>query len=125
MGYRKDVTGVDELIAKIEAIKDEAPRRLAVATTAGAMRVHADAVRRAPYKTGNLRRSIHPDITEATKDRTVIEIGTDVEYAAYMEFGTARIAPRPYLRPALDENRPGVVRDIRLAMGALLREKAR
>ncbi|MWG34824.1 hypothetical protein [Halomarina oriensis] len=31
------------------------------------------------------------------------EIGTNVEYAVYVAFGTSRMAARPYLRPALEE----------------------
>ena len=32
-------------------------------------------------------------------------IGTNVEYAPYVEYGTRKMSPRPYLRPALDNNR--------------------
>lgn len=32
-------------------------------------------------------------------------VGTNVEYAVYHEFGTSRMAARPFLRPAVDEHR--------------------
>lgn len=38
-------------------------------------------------------------------DNDVVHIGTNVEYAAYVEYGTARMAARPYLRNAIDFNR--------------------
>lgn len=33
-------------------------------------------------------------------------VGTAVEYAPYLEFGTRRMAPRPYLGPAAEAVRP-------------------
>jgi phage gpG-like protein len=35
-----------------------------------------------------------------------VDVGTNVEYAAYVELGTSRAKPYPYLRPAL---RAGIV----------------
>lgn len=67
--------------------------------------------------TGNLRASIQhflevtpldvvgkvgPDVEFlAAKTKS----GTDVEYGYYLEIGTARMAPRPYLRPALSRTK--------------------
>ena len=33
------------------------------------------------------------------------DVGTDVEYGYYLEIGTSKIEPRPYLRPALKRTR--------------------
>jgi HK97 gp10 family phage protein len=30
-----------------------------------------------------------------------VRVGTNVEYAAPLEFGTTRMAPRPFMRPAI------------------------
>lgn len=56
-----------------------------------------------PVDTGNLRNSI----THATEDEghTVV-IGTNVEYAPYVELGTSRQRPQPYLRPAIENYIP-------------------
>lgn len=52
-----------------------------------------------PVDTGNLRNSI----THTTsKDATYI--GTNVEYAAYVEMGTKYMKKRPYLKPAATEH---------------------
>ena len=48
-------------------------------------------------RTGRLRNSI----THA-RDDTSAYVGTNVEYAAYVELGTSRMNPRPYLRPAAE-----------------------
>lgn len=45
--------------------------------------------------TGNLRRSL----TKYVEGNTVY-IGTDCEYGGYVEEGTSRSKPHPYLRPA-------------------------
>lgn len=50
----------------------------------------------APVDTGRLRSSI-----TATKGDRVVTIGTNVEYAAFVEFGTRYMAAQPFLRPAI------------------------
>ena len=49
-----------------------------------------------PVDTGNLRNSI----THQQYDEDTEVIGTNVEYAPYVELGTTRMRARPYLRPA-------------------------
>lgn len=39
-----------------------------------------------------------------------VRIGTDVEYAPYLEYGTYKTVQRPYLRPALDSKRKFLVK---------------
>lgn len=67
-------------------------------------RIGAKVERRAKYlcpvDTGRLRSSITHGLFVA--DGTFEErIGTDVEYAAFVELGTSRMSAQPYLRPAL------------------------
>lgn len=50
-----------------------------------------------PVDTGRLRNSI----SHATEGDAVY-IGTNVEYAPYVELGTSRMAARPFLRPAAE-----------------------
>lgn len=69
-----------------------------------ATKVVRAAKRLAPVDTGRLRSSI-VDEMGAEGDDLVARIGTDVEYAAYVELGTSRAGAQPYLRPALDAGR--------------------
>jgi len=39
-----------------------------------------------------------------------VDVGTNVEYAAPLEFGTSKMAARPFLRPALQRNQREIVR---------------
>lgn len=53
-----------------------------------------------PVDTGNLRNSI-----THTTDGTAAYIGTNVEYAPYVELGTRRAAAQPFLKPAGTDHR--------------------
>ena len=59
---------------------------------------------RCPVDTGRLRNSITHTYDEDSK--TVI-IGSNVEYAPYVELGTyhPKRDPRPYLKPAIEEHK--------------------
>jgi len=54
--------------------------------------------------TGRLRSSITHEV-EGTTGR----VGTNVKYALFLELGTERMAPRPYLRPALHKNEKAIL----------------
>ena len=51
--------------------------------------------------TGNLRNSITHQTDPAEK---AVAIGSNVEYAPYVEMGTSRMKAQPYLRPAATEH---------------------
>jgi HK97 gp10 family phage protein len=55
----------------------------------------------APVDTGRLRNSI---THEAAPDEGAVYIGTNVEYAPYVELGTSRQTAQPYLRPAATDH---------------------
>lgn len=37
---------------------------------------------------------------------------TDVEYATYLEYGTSRMMPRPFMTPASEEGRKGLIKTL-------------
>jgi HK97 gp10 family phage protein len=77
-------------------VRNEAAKRLDAAGAAVANRAR----QLAPVDTGKLRDSIHYHFNANTLTLTVY---ADVPYAAFVEFGTSRMAAQPYLRPALAE----------------------
>lgn len=103
--------------------------KLETAARAGAFLITNEAKRRAPYLTGNLRRSIGPETTQKTAKKATIAIGTNVEYAGIQEFGgttsingrTIQVPAQPYLRPALDEKKYEAEREIRNAWIQLIK----
>lgn len=50
-----------------------------------------------PVDTGRLRNSISHAVDE---DEKTVYIGTNVEYAPYVEMGTSKTKAQPYLKPA-------------------------
>lgn len=53
-----------------------------------------------PVDTGNLEHSIHMNVEDGYG-----EVGTAVVYAPFVEFGTYKMAPKPFLFPALEGNK--------------------
>lgn len=56
----------------------------------------------APVDTGNLRNSIYSSFRGLTG-----EVGPTADYGDFVEGGTSRMAPQPYMGPATDRNAPG------------------
>lgn len=51
--------------------------------------------------TGLLRASIRHEVVDEPEGPTAY-VGSDVKYAEYLSLGTRKMAPRPFLQPALD-----------------------
>lgn len=80
--------------------------------------VETQAKTRCPYKTGNLRRSIHtvafhegatlneqgpvPDYGQ-DKQGTGVIVGTNAGYGIFVELGTFKMAARPFLTPSAQD----------------------
>ena len=63
------------------------------------MQAETYAKRECPVDTGNLRNSI----TNAVDDKSAY-VGTNVEYAVYVELPTSRTKAQPFLKPAVTEH---------------------
>ena len=55
-------------------------------------------------RTGTLTRSIMPALVSVTNAEVEGQVFTNIEYAAFVEIGTSRSRPYPYLWPALVAN---------------------
>ena len=58
-----------------------------------------------PVDEGDLKKSLDMTLTDNGK---VAEIGTTLDYGRYQEYGTRKMPPQPFLRPALDVARKSV-----------------
>lgn len=69
-----------------------------------ALDIERDAKLKAPVDTGNLKGSIgHSDLRLGGDDYSV-EIGPTANYGVFVERGTSRMAPQPYMGPAADRH---------------------
>jgi HK97 gp10 family phage protein len=104
---------------------------LVTALTAGLLLIQNAAGRKAPKRTGTLKRSIHIEALEKREDYAECAVGTDVVYAAIQEFGgvvhqenawgkgikqNITIPPHPYLRPAWDEKINKAIAEIKIVL---------
>lgn len=140
------ISGSDALKRKFGQLTQIAQgKMLERALVAGALPIQNDAKRKAPVLTGNLRRSIHigghDDLNpggqgvnreptgrgagvpqpEISSSSAAVYVGTDVIYAAPVEFGTSNMGAQPYLRPAFDTQRGAAVREVGAALLDLIK----
>jgi HK97 gp10 family phage protein len=100
---------LENLAARIGELSDEALVELAE-------QIVEDARASCPVDTSSLRRSIRyerdPDggVVIAAGGGGVVNPRTrrEVDYAAYVEFGTSRSPAQPFLQPALEKNLPNL-----------------
>lgn len=130
------ITGIAALQKALDKVGRDVEDVLLTAAQSGALLVVNAAKQKAPYLSGNLKRSLHVGTSEdgleqpttgtdiggeSVGDGSVeVHVGTNVIYAHNHEFGTT-VSPHPYLRPALDENRDKVKTEIKDAIAAQLR----
>jgi len=145
---RVRVTADPKLARAMRKLQDPAlvEKMLENALVAGALQIVNAAKDKAPYKTGNLRRSIHVgghinatpqmemDMANTTgtdiggsgrygKHQVRVRVGTNVEYAAPLEYRNA--GARAYMRPAADEAKAEAIRDMRDALADQLAKVVR
>jgi HK97 gp10 family phage protein len=89
----KYISYVDAFIKGLEKPIEEA------LTAMGEILV-SEAKARCKVDTNRLRDSIEYEVNKDT-----LRVGTNVEYAPFVELGTSKMAARPFLRPALLENK--------------------
>lgn len=83
---------------KVISAKNDA---IARALEAIGIQAEGDVAELAPVDTGRLRDSITHEVDESEE---AVYVGTNVEYAAYQEYGTSKMKPHPYLKPGIMNN---------------------
>jgi HK97 gp10 family phage protein len=147
------VKGLKQLNVKLGKIGAETRTEVRRALQRGALRVENRAVEGIinPPKTGRIYPSkhrkgakhqasapgefpaadsgrLHQSITsvEASKEALLrFETGTNVDYGTYLELGTSRMEPRPFMAPAFDENVGQVRIDVQNAIKRAARKGSR
>lgn len=132
-----EIQGIDAIIERLDKMTNLNDIERVVGQACAI--VEGAAKKKAPKKTGDLKRSIQSRV-ETTATGVVGTVFSPLEYAPYVEYGTGLFAekegrkdvpwayedektgeliftsgqkPKPYLRPALNENREKVIKKIR------------
>lgn len=141
------IDGLTELLKKLEHLGGDCEKALSDGLNNGALHVQETAKRLAPYDTGKLRGSISIEEEKPLQ----IGIGTNVEYAPYVEFGTGTQGdpsvshttreswtymgsdgkfytshgqpPQPFLAPALEQEKENVAKEVKLSLLEAIRER--
>jgi HK97 gp10 family phage protein len=131
---RVRIDGLSEAIRDLKEWEQDKIRRTAMQVERSAINIERDAKNAAPVDMGILRSSIAKTVTATDKGRVVsAEVGTNVEYAPFVEFGTGsgvsvpdgqqeyalqfkgktgrkrNMPARPFLFPAWEKERPKFV----------------
>jgi HK97 gp10 family phage protein len=77
--------------------------------------IERDAQRMAPRLTGLLSSSVRD-----TGGGLSVTVSTSVRYAVYQEYGTSKMAPQPFMGPALEANTPSFYAAVTAAAGDIL-----
>ena len=71
---------------------------------------------RVPVRTGRLRDSIYIENNTSSPFRYEAYVGSDVEYASAVEFGTGTSAPNPYMRSSINAFEPIFIASLWIAV---------
>lgn len=115
MGVHIDTSEVDRLIVDLGKAPATVTRKASQAIAKAAHDIEHDAKLLAPVDTGFLKNSISSTVEELSA-----EIGPTAEYGGYVEEGTSRQSPQPYLRPAFDRRKEGLVQALEQIIGDTL-----
>jgi HK97 gp10 family phage protein len=114
---RVRIEGIKDLHQKFAKMgKGVQKRTMETAVIAGLQPIRNTAQVLVPVLTGTLRRSIQSRIVESNGYGASGIVGTNLEYARPVEFGTANRPARPYLRPAFDQERETAFEEVQVVL---------
>lgn len=113
------MSDLDRLAADLRKAGRVTRARTVQAIRKGAYDIAATGQALAPVDTGATRASIGVDYSAGAGEIRA-SIGPTTHYAPYLEFGTARMAPRPFMGPAADRNMPLIEQAIEQIGGDIL-----
>ena len=96
-----DQAALRRLLKNIDRYGEYIKRQIQDEITYTAQEIRTESVASAPVDTGRLKKSGYVNMRH---DRLGAKIGHNANYATYVEFGTSKQRPQPFLVPAFDRN---------------------
>lgn len=121
-GLRVEIRGIDNLRDRLNNLRPRVRRATEQAVQESGRAMERGMKSLAPVDTGALRDSIRHTVEGTTASAGP---GREVDYAAFVEFGTSRMAAQPYVRPIAEAERHLFPERVRLAVRASLRSRGR
>lgn len=118
-GTRMDFSEINKLSADLSKAGEGALAKAKLAVQKTSADIAKSAAQAAPVDTGNLRNSIGSDLVD-TGGAVWADIGPTANYGKYVEYGTSRMAPQPYLVPAFEQHTNGFSKAIESIGGSIL-----
>jgi HK97 gp10 family phage protein len=112
MAITTKLLGTESLLAKLRAYATNTPRRVQAAVATSLEQMEADAKALAPVDSGRLRDSIHATLSA----RLTGSVTVGVDYAKWVELGSGRNAPQPFLYPAYHRNKAAFLASLKKAL---------
>lgn len=105
-GFSADDAEIRRFERDVEVGTDYARKQVRAVVRKSVFETQARGSAKAPVLTGALRASFSADFIGSNRDVAQGETGPEVNYARFVELGTSRQAPQPYMGPAADEVEP-------------------
>jgi HK97 gp10 family phage protein len=115
MSIELEILGDNDEARLMQTLPLEIFERVQQTLKNGAIRVAERARELVPVRTGHLLASIRPDIGEeedAEEAFQPVMVIADTPYASFVEYGTSRMDPQPFMEPAVDEVEPQILEEI-------------
>lgn len=112
------ILGVEDVVTNLSKLPPEIARELAVAADVTTKLIVNEAKQNHPYmdRTGNLTQSIQQGVIVILDDGVDATVEARQPYASYVEFGTARSKPYPFMWPAVAAHQQTFFRQCKAAL---------
>jgi len=115
MKIEAKIMGDKEVQRKIELLAKKNNKAVKEVIEKAVIIVEGNAKDLCPVDTGRLRSSITHEV-KSSKEKHTGKVGSNVDYAPYVEFGTSRMAGRHYLFGGLKNSRKNIINLIKRAI---------
>ena len=115
MSVKITVENEGDIIRLMQTLPPEIFQRVQQVLQNGAVRLAERAREIVPVRTGHLLASIRVELGEHVEAEVAfspVQVIAETPYASFVEFGTSRMDPQPFLRPAAEEIEPEILEEV-------------